>query len=205
VAMGNPFLGKSVSTYRCSIDVSNADWRHHVTSSIWNLPLHALPGNRTCLPNIDGIGWNQVAPEHENLHRLTYAFITMGSLEVDGRLEELPAERVAMLNRVLAHMDRGHPVHCADLDAFTGVPLPKILHVDYPADSRTARRGVVKHIALFNWSDQRQCISCPGAAVGLAGTVRARDFWSDAMVELRDGDLCEWLPPRSARLYEISG
>jgi hypothetical protein len=205
VAMGNPFLGKFASTYRCSIDVGIADWRDHVTSSVWNLPLHALPGNRTCLPNIDGIGWNQAIPDHENLHRLTYAFITMGSLEVDGRLEELPAARIAVLNRLLANMDRGHPVRCPDQAAFTGHPLPRALYVDYPPGSRTGKRGIAKHLALFNWTDQPQYVGFTAAELGLRGTVTARDFWTDQVVEFSGGEVCERLAPRSSRLYEIPG
>ncbi len=203
VAMGNPFLGKSASTYRCGIDVGACKWHEHVTASIWTQPLLSIPGNRTCLLNIDGIGWNATLSDDENLHRLTYAFITMGSLEVDGRLEEVAPDKIALLNRVMADMDRGHPVRCPDEDAFTGKPLPKCLVVDYPAGSKTAARGIAKHIALFNWTDTPQCTGYTAADLGLAGTTTARDFWSGKPVTLADGNVCEWLPPRSARLYEI--
>ncbi len=203
VAMGNPFLGKSASTYRCSIDVGACKWHEHITASIWNLPLHAIPGRQTCLLSVDGLGWNPTVADHENLHRLTYGFITMGSLEVDGRLEELSAAQIGMLNRLLAEPDRGHPVRCPDERAFTGQPLPDCLYVDYPPASRTGRRGIAKHIALFNWTDQPQYVGHVAAQLGLAGTVQARDYWTDAVVELADGNLCELLPPRSAKLYEI--
>jgi len=202
-AMGNPFLGKAASTYRCSIDVGACAWHEHVTGSIWNLPLLSIPGNRTCLLNIDGLGWNPALSDGENLHRLTYGFITMGSLEVDGRLEELPPGKIALLNRVLADMDRGHPVRCPDEDAYTGNPLPKCLFVDYPAGSRTARRGIDRHIALFNWTDKPQCTGYAAAELGLSGTVTACDFWTDETVEFAGGNICVWLAPRSARLFEI--
>jgi hypothetical protein len=204
VAMGNPFLGKFASTYRCSIDVGACAWHEHITGSIWNLPLHSIPGNRTCLLNVDGLGWNPKLSDSENLHRLTYGFITMGSLEVDGRMEDVPPDKIALINRVLADMDRGHPVRCPDDDAFTGKPLPKCLVVDYPADSRTRRRGIVKHIALFNWTDKPQCTGYSAAELGLSGAVKARDFWTDEVVEFQKGDICAWLPPRSARLYEVT-
>ncbi len=203
VAMGNPFLGKAASTYRCSIDVGACHWHEHVTGSIWNQPLLSIPGNRTCLLNVDGLGWNPKLSDGENLHRLTYGFITMGSLEVDGRLEQLPADKTALLNRLLADMDRGHPVTCPDDDAYTGKPLPKCLYVDYPAGSRTARRGVAKHIALFNWTDTPQYVGYPAAALGLSGTITVRNFWTDAQVTFDDGSVCELLPPRAARLYEV--
>jgi hypothetical protein len=204
VAMGNPFLGKYAQTHRCSIDVGACDWREHVYSSIWNLPMHGIESRRTILPNVDGIGWSAKMTDDENLHRLTYAFITMGSLEVDGRLEELPMDKIELLNKVMAEMDRGHVVRSPDADAFTGKPLPKCLHVDYPADSRTARRGIVKHIALFNWSDEPLCVGYTAAQLGLDGGEVVRDFWTGEAVDLFDGNVCEWLAPRSAKLYEIS-
>lgn len=40
-------------------------------------------------------------------------------------------------------------------------------------------------------------------APGLAGTVRARDFWTDESVTFADGHICERLAPRSAKLYEL--
>lgn len=203
VSMGNPFLGKSASTYRCGIDVGACDWREHVTASLWTLPMLSISGNKTCLLNVDGAGWNPKLSDDENLHRLTFAFITMGSLEVDGRLEEVAPAKIALLNRLIADMDRGHSVHCPDEDAYTGKPLPKALYVDYPPDSRTARRGIVKHIALFNWTDKAQCTGYTAAELGMSGTFRARNFWTDEIVEFSDGNVCEWLPPRSARLYEI--
>ncbi len=203
VAMGNPFLGKGASTYRCSIDVGAARWHEHVTSSVWNLPLLGIPGNRTCLLNVDGVGWNPKLSDGENLHRLTYAFITMGSLEIDGRLEELPPDKIALLNRLIAHMDRGHPVRCPDEQAFTGVPLPRVLYVDYPPDSGTARRGVAKHVALFNWTDRPQHTGYTGVDLGMSRTVTARDYWTDEPVMFTDGGISELLPARSARLYEF--
>jgi hypothetical protein len=203
VSMGNPFLGKGASSYRCGIDVGACKWYEHVTASIWTLPLLAIPGKLTCLLNVDGVGWNPKLSDAENLHRLTFAFITMGSIEVDGRLEELPADKIALLNKVMAHMDRGHAVRCPDEDAFTGRPLPKCLYVDYPVDSATARRGIIKHIALFNWTDQPQYTGYTAAQLGLSGQTTARDFWSGAPVEFADGNVCECLAPRSAKLYEI--
>ena len=203
VSMGNPFLGKGASSYRCSIDVGACAWHEHVMSCVWNLPLHALPSNRLCLPNVDGIGWNPALPDNENLHRLTYAFITMGSLEVDGRLEKLPPDTVALLNRVMADMDRGHPVRCPDRAAFTGVPLPRCLTVAYPDGSRTRARGIRQHVAFFNWGDDDQVTGFTGAQLGLRGPVDVEDFWTGERSVWADGGACLTLPPRTARLYTI--
>ncbi len=202
-SMGNPFLGKGASSYRCSIDVGACSWREHVTASVWNLPLLSIPGNKTCLLNVDGMGWNPKLSDDENLHRLTYGFITMGSLEVDGRLEEVAPDKIALLNQLIADMDRGHPVHCPDEEAFQGRPLPKVLFVDYPAGSKTATRGIRKHIALFNWTDKPAYAGYSAADLGLSGTVKACNFWTQQDVSFADGNVCELLAPHSARLYEI--
>jgi len=203
VAMGNPFLGKFAQTHRCSIDVGACDWHEHIMSCIWNLPMHALPSRRTILPNMDGIGWSEKMSDDENLHRLTYAFVTMGSLEVDGRLEEVALDKIALINKVIANMDRGHAVHCPDEDAFTGKPLPKCLYVDYPEGSLTAQRGITKHVALFNWTDKPQCTGYTCKELGLSGTATACDFWTGEEAPIPDGRVSAWLPPRSARLYEV--
>ncbi len=203
-AMGNPFLGKAAQTYRCSIDVGACRWPDHVASCVWNLPLHAWTSPSLILPNVDGIGWSREMTDNENMHRLTYAFITMGSLEVDGRLEELPADAIKRLNRMLADMDRGHTVHCLDRGAFCGTPLPSCLYVRYPEESRTRRRGVAMHVALFNWKDTPECAGVTTSALGIDNeTLRGTDFWSGEPVEFREGALSLLLPPRSARLFEF--
>jgi hypothetical protein len=100
-------------------------------------------------------------------------------------------------------MDRGHPVRCPDEDAFTGKPLPKCLIVDYPPESLTGRRGIAKHFAFFNWTDKPQYTGYTAAELGVSGAVKARNFWTDEAVQFADDSICEWLAPRSARLYEV--
>ena len=96
-------------------------------------------------------------------------------------------------------------MRCPDEDAYLGRPLPKALYVDYPPESRTARRGIAKHIALFNWTDKPQYTGYTAAELGLSGTVTACNFWTDESVTFAAGNVCEWLAPRSARLYEVKG
>jgi hypothetical protein len=165
--------------------------------------MHGIPSRRTILPNLDGIGWSRKMTDDENMHRLTYAFITMGSLEVDGRLEEVAQDRIALLNKVIAHMDRGHVVHCPDEDAFTGRPLPECLTVDYPEESITARRGISRHIAFFNWSDEVQCTGYDLHSPDSASDDKIHDFWTGEEVRVNDGRISAWLQPHSARLFEV--
>ncbi|MFW5894169.1 MAG: hypothetical protein ACOCUY_03450, partial [Verrucomicrobiota bacterium] len=203
-AHGNPFLGKYARSYRCGIDVGNGEWEDHLSASSWTQPLLATDEREMALLNIDGLGFSSKLSDEENLHRLTYGFITMGSLEVDGRFEELPDYQVEWLRRLTSHIDRGYSVKTADDQVNTGVPLPKCLYIDYPKDSPTYRRGVRKHIALFNWSNSPQFIGATAEALGLKGEIRVRDFWTDEQKAFPPAGIHERLPARSAKLYELT-
>ncbi len=203
VAQGNVHLGKHAETYRCCIDVGNGAWHEHPLASCWIQPLLSIPGRRTTLLNADGFGVNEALSDDENLHRLTYGFITMGSLEVDGRIEELTPLHVDWLKRFTSNIDRGYVVHCPDGDAFTGAPFPKVLYVDYPEDSPTCRRGVGKHVALLNWFDEAQYVGATTSQLGLTGPLTARNFWTDEQVEIPAEGICRLLPRRAALLLEI--
>jgi len=205
-AMGNPFLGKHAHTYRACIDVGNfTRWDEHLIACSWVQGMLPFPGRETCIMNVDGLGVSTHRPDHENLHRLTYGFITMGSLEVDGRLEELDPRHVEWLRRLTTNIDRGYPCKTVDDAAFTGAPYPRVLYVDYPTDSPTRKRGVKKHVALLNWSDDAQFIGATDEQLGLEGATTVRDFWTDEETEFGGNGLCERLDGRSAKFYEIGG
>jgi len=204
-AMGNPFLGRHAHTYRACIDIgAYSRWLEHVYASCWVQGMLAIPGRKTCLINVDGLGVNPDLAERENIHRLTYGFITMGSIEVDGRLETLGRRHVGWLQKLTSDMDRGYPCLTADDQAFTGAPFPSALYVPYPEDSLTRRRGVVMHLALFNWSKEPRHIGVTREQVGLSGSLTAREFWTDSRKAVGSEGLCEIVEPHGARLYEIS-
>ena len=205
-AMGNPFLGKHAETYRCCIDVGHCEhWRRHCWASSWVQPLLSQPDHEMILLSVDAVGVSKHLSDRENLHRLTYTFITQGSIEIDGQLEQLPDYQMDWLARLTAHMDRGYPVHCPDEQAFTGDPFPTILYVDYPSDSPTRQRGVQKHIALMNWSDSPRWIAATNEQLNLRQTTEAREFWTDAHITFEDGHICRLLPPHGAELWEVAG
>ncbi|MBF0246199.1 MAG: alpha-galactosidase, partial [Planctomycetes bacterium] len=203
-AMGNPFLGKHAQLYRSCIDVGACTWKEHLNASCWVQPMLSFPSRRICLQSIDGLGVNKSLSDHENLHRLTYGFISMGGIEIAGRLEELGTRHAGWIRKLTEHVDRGYPVKCPDDDAYTGKPYPKVLYVDYPQESPAYQRGVRKHVALLNWNDTAQYVGATASELGLGGKVTLRDFWTDKKKILSCGDLFEFLPPRSAKLYEIN-
>jgi hypothetical protein len=202
-AMGNPFLGKSSQTYRACIDVGSAGWDEHKKASIWVQPMLALDETNGTLLNVDGLGVNESLTDDENIHRLTYGFITMGSLEIDGRLEELSSNHLEWVKKLCENIDRGFPVYSADEQAYTGHPLPKVLYVPYPQDSKTYKRGIKMHLALFNWDDEAQYVGVLKEKLELEGKIPMQNFWTGEEVEMDENGHCELLPPHSARLYEI--
>ncbi len=205
-AMGNAFLGKHAHTYRACIDVGAfGHWREHVYASCWVQGMLPFPGRETILMNVDGLGVNPKLSDDENLHRLTYGFITMGSLEIDGRLEELAPRHMDWLRRLTAHIDRGYPCRTVGDEAFTGAPYPAVLYVPYPAGSPTRRRGVRQHVALFNWGATPAFVGATWAQLGLERAVPVRDFWTDAERTFGADGIAECLPAHAARLYEVVG
>ena len=200
--MGGPSLARHADCYRGGTDIDDGRWANQVRGAIWALPAIGRPGRETWLFNPDGCGYNPRIPDNENLFRLTWCHMCMGMLEIDGRLEEMPAEWVRRFRIITDRCDRGWPVKCADERAFRGEPLPETLHVDFPPESATGQRGVKQHIALFNWTDQPRMVAVYRPSLGQAGTVRAADFWTGAE-EVWSGEfLSKRLAPHSALLYE---
>lgn len=203
MGMGNPFLGEFVETFRCSMDIGEGTWREQINNSRWSLPTLSFGGRRSCLPNLDSVGFNTKLSEAENMFRLTWCYITMGLIETGGRLEELAPRHLAALKKLLERCDRGHPSRCPDIRTFSGSPLPEILYVDFPADSATAARGIRQSVAFFNWEDTSRAVSVMRSALGHEGAASVEDFWTGAREAWRDDHVTVVLPPRSARLFDI--
>jgi len=204
VGMGNPFIGQHADTYRNTIDIGTGDWHEQIYNCAWALPTLLNDGRKTLLLDNDSVGANLDAPDNENFFRFTWSFIHQGMIETGGRMEQWPAKYVEAMRRCTEHMDRGHAVRCADPQAFTGAPFPKVLVTEYPQDSVTWGRGVRAHIGLFNWGDQAQVIGASHQQLALPGLTGARDFWTDEQVDFVEDGIYTFLQPRSARLYEVA-
>ncbi len=201
--MGNPFIGRWADSYRNTIDIGLGVWLEQVNNCFWALPTLGFPGRKSFLPNHDSAGIMAEHPDNENLFRLTWCHINMGLLETGGRMETWPEKWVAAMRKMTDRCDRGHRVRCADDRAFTGLPLPECLFVDFPSDSRTGRLGIRQSVAFFNWSDEPKIINVRRAELGHTGPVDAVCFWSDAR-ETFDGEfISQRLEGRSAMLWDI--
>jgi len=146
---------------------------------------------------------NLRCPENENMLRLTWGYINMGMLEVDGRLEELPENYVRAVRKLTDRCDRGHRCLCPDERAFTGDPLPEVLYVDFPEGSRTRKAGIRQSIAFFNWTDRPKLVTASRYSLGHTGPVSAEDFWTGEREEFSEEFITKRLEPRSALLYDI--
>lgn len=201
--MGNPFIGQWADTYRNTIDIGLGIWQEQINNCFWALPTLGFPGRKTFLPNLDSAGIMPEYPDHENEFRLTWCHINMGLLETGGRIESWPERWVEALRKLTDRCDRGHRVHCPDDRAFTGIPLPECLYVNFPDDSRTASRGVCQAVAVFNWGDEPRIVSVLRKRLGHEGPVTAENFWTGEKMVMEGEFLTQALRPRSAALWEI--
>lgn len=203
VGMGNPFMATHADSYRNTIDIGEGDWAEQLENCLWALPTLGLEGRKTWLLDADSAGINLACPDHENLFRLTWCFITMGMQEIGGRLEALPEPWVRALRRFTDRCDRGYRCRCPDEEAFTGEPFPKALCVDYPDQSPTRAAGIRQSLALFNWRDEPAVVSVARRRLGHEGPVAAADFWTGAPLRFDSAFIVRELGPRSAELYDI--
>lgn len=203
MSLGNPFPGLYADCYRCGCDIHDGTWEEQLRSVKATFPQILLEGRTTFLLNMDSAGFGE-APMNEQLVRQTWIFITQGIIELGGPVESMPESQIQLWAKLLDHADRGHKVHCLDDHAFTNDAPPRILMVDYPEGCTLYRKGVRKHIALFNWTDEPQIIGRAASAFGLESPATLRNYWTDETVLFDNAFFSELLPPRSARLYELT-
>lgn len=203
VGMGNPFIGQHADTYRNTIDIGVGSWQEQINNCAWALPTLGLEGRKTFLLNNDSVGIMAEYPDNENFFRFTWSFINMGLMETGGRMESWPEKWVKAMHKLTDRCDRGYRVHCPDDGAFTGVPLPEVLFVDYPAESPTAQKGIRQSLALFNWSDEPRIISVPRTRLGHTSSVDAENFWTGERATWDGEFISQRLNACSAALFDV--
>jgi hypothetical protein len=202
--LGNPFIGQHADTYRNTIDIGVGHWDEQVRNCIWTLPTLGFEGRKTFLLNNDSVGIMAEYPDNENEFRFTWTFMNMGLMETGGRMETWPEKWVQAMRKLTDRCDRGYRVHCPDDRAFTGVPLPEVLYVDYPTESPTAKARVCQSLALFNWTDEPQIISLRRSRLGHAGPVKIENFWTGERETLDGEFITKRLDGRSALLFDVA-
>ena len=204
--MGNPFTAEWADTYRNTIDIGVGKWHEQIDNCCWALPTLLREGRKTFLLNNDSVGIMKEYPDNENFFRLTWSYINMGMIETGGKMETWSPKWIAAMRKLTDRCDRGYRVRCPDDRAFTGIPLPEVLFVDFPKSSPTAKEcGVKQSVALFNWTDEPKMISVARSRLGHRKAVKAENFWTGKKETFKDEFLQKRLPPRSAMLYDIQG
>ena len=118
-------------------------------------------------------------------------------------METYPPQAMDMLARVLDQPDRGHACRVVDDSAYTGIPMPRVCVINYPVNSRTAKRGIAKHIALLNWTDQPQMTGSVLSSLGIKSNANIFDFWDNKPYPISKEGLFELLPTRGSRLLTV--
>ncbi|MBN1863452.1 MAG: alpha-galactosidase [Victivallales bacterium] len=203
MSMGNPHISRYADAYRLGADVNDGFDEHRYSSS-WSLAALPIRGRDSMLPNMDSFGFDTEYSQDEFESRMAWCFITQGMLEFGGRIEEFGEHRVEYMRRILEHPDRGHGCEVLDQGCYTGEPFPQIVYVIYPPESITAARGIIRHIALFNWFEEPQMTGATHAQLGLDGTEIVRDFWTDELfASSATGGIYNLLAPHACRLLSI--
>ena len=201
MSMGNPFPGLYADCYRCGFDIHDGTWEEQLKACKGTLPQILLEGRKSLLLNMDSAGFGSI-PEHEQILRLTWIFITQGIIELGGPVETMPQKQLNLWRRMLKTIDRGHKVTCLDENAFTGSGLPEILRVEYPDDSAMAQAGIKAHIAFFNWQDHLRPVGGDCRYLGVSDEDKVTDYWTEEQI-VPDDLIVELLPPHSAILLEV--
>lgn len=201
--MGNPFVGQWADTYRNTIDIGIGTWKEQVDNCSWALPTLFTEGRKTFLLNNDSVGIMREYPDYENYFRLTWSFMNMGMLETGGRMETWPEQFVQAMRKLTDRCDRGYRCHCPDERAFTGVPLPEVLYVDFPDGSPTRQAGVSQSIAFFNWTEEPRLITIRRECLGQSAPVQVENFWTGERETFAEEFISVRLEKRSALLYDV--
>jgi hypothetical protein len=201
MSMGNPFPGLNADCYRCGCDIHDGTWAEQLKACKATLPQVLLEGRKTFLLNMDSAGFGG-SPDNEQIFRLTWIFITQGILEIGGPVEKMPDRQLKIFRKLLKNADRGHKVRCLDERAFTGDGFPEILEITYPKSSDTFRRGVKKHLAFFNWSENTRFIGGDNKFLGIGKNDVLKNVWTGKKLE-KSKELFAKLKAHSAMLIEV--
>ncbi|MBF0243921.1 MAG: alpha-galactosidase [Planctomycetes bacterium] len=167
-----PFLSQA-DYFRNAIDINRGDWPAIKRVAMWTANTDMLLQERSCLPNVDSIGWSEEFDETSWLTWLNFSAVAGGALELSGDLRKLDASRLKRLARTLELSDPSQRVRCLNL---TCAPLSHP-----PALWLSGEDEGPRTLGVFNWTEEASAIplACPALA-GVSGKVR--DPWTDKVL-----------------------
>jgi hypothetical protein len=139
-----PFLAQA-DYFRNAVDINKGDWPAVKRVAMWTANTDMLLQERSCLPNLDSIGWSEEFDETTWETWLNFTAVAGGALEVSGDLRKLDARRLARLARTLELSDPARRVRCLDIP-MDSLALPPALWLAEGADGSRV-------LGLFNWAD----------------------------------------------------
>lgn len=145
-----PFLNQA-DYFRCAIDIGMGDWGTARRVAFWCANTNMLLQERSCLPNMDSIGWSKDFNEAGWLTWLNLCAVNGGALEIGGDLRKLPEDRLAVLGKTLALSDPRRQVRCLDVVHGPMAQPPSL----WLAVNRTGGGGI---LGVFNWADTEAVI-----------------------------------------------
>ncbi len=204
--LGNPFLAlDGCDSYRAGSDIDHGGWEIHLANSSWLLASFPAVGRQSWFADMDSFMGSMKFPISERRFRCAMGYMTCGMMDISGPVETFDAMALADYRKLARRCDQGTQVRVIDRAAFTGSPLPTILHRPHTPESKTRREfSISDTIALFNWSDQPQTLAVALAQLGVDPAGRkARDFWTGRAVKLTGQTLVALLEPREHLLVDI--
>lgn len=159
-----PFL-KQADYFRCAVDIGTGDWGTARRVAFWCANTNVLLQQRSCLPNMDSIGWSKDFNEAGWLTWLNLCAVNGGALEISGDLRKLPKDRLETLGRAMAMSNTRRQVRCVDWTHEKMEQPPSLWLAENP-------EGGGGLLGIFNWADQAVSIPIVPELQGLPGPFR---------------------------------
>jgi hypothetical protein len=204
--LGNPFLAlDGCDSFRAGRDIDRGAWEMNVNNCSWLLASLPACGRRTWFADMDSFLGSSEFPGSERRFRCAMGYLTAGMMDFSGPVETFDAELLGEYKRLADRCEQGGRVLVPDRSAYFGRALPRVLARVHEADSRTRRNvGALATVGLFNWDEVPQAVAVSLSQLGLSNRpTRARDFWTEREITLRDGCLVAELQPREHLLVDL--
>lgn len=172
--------------FRNAVDIDKGRWSTVLRIARWTANTNLFLSERTCLPNLDSIGWSKELDETTWQTWLNFAAVSSGVMEVSGDLRKLSDDRLKKLARTMELSDLRRSVRCLDLPR-GAAELPPSLWL-------AQGKAGAKLLGVFNWGEQTSAIAIAAELQGKS----ARDAWTGARVsvpaslELKSHDSVLW-------------
>ena len=207
IGMGNPFLGRYLSSYRFGIDIGVGHWDHMVATARWAAFYLNTRTGHFLIPNADAIGILPELGDAEVLTWINFCLVARAMVEVSGWLyKNRQHRRVPWVKKALCCPNNGEDVFFGDFDFRRDSGPPATWYFEGPHFSLQRGNGAlpVRTVVLFNWGETARSIALRPESVGLGrGTYLVTDVWKQRSYPLGQKRTFR-LGPHESRLLALS-